>query len=297
MQTPGVDTFNGLAATYYDNEDFSGRSVSRVDSQLNFNWRNQPPVSGFGEDFWSVRWTGHVQAQHTQIYTFHAQANDGVRLWVNGQLLINQWREQATTEFSGSIALIAGVKYDVQVEYYDATGDALCNLSWSSPSTAKQIIPQSQLSHVWPPAPLQGSGDGLTATYYDNKDFSGHSASRIDPQLNLNWRNQPPLSGFGEDFWSVRWTGQVQAQYSQNYTFYARVNDGVRLWVNGQLLINQWKDQSTTEYSATIAMNSGQKCDIKVEYFDGTGDANIDLSWSTPISPKQMIPQSQLYSR
>jgi hypothetical protein len=94
----------------------------------------------------------------------------------------------------------------------------------------------------------------------------------------------------------VRWTGQVQAQYSQTYTFHARANDGVRLWVNGQLLINQWKEQVTTEHSGTIALTAGQKYDIRVEYFDASGDANIDLNWSTPTTHKQMIPQSQLYS-
>jgi hypothetical protein len=94
----------------------------------------------------------------------------------------------------------------------------------------------------------------------------------------------------------VRWSGQVQAQYSQTYTFYARVNDGVRLWVGGKLLIDQWKEQTTTEYSGSIDLQAGQRYDIRVEYFDATGDANIDLAWSTPITHKQMIPQSQLYS-
>jgi hypothetical protein len=56
-------------------------------------------------------------------------------------------------------------------------------------------------------APVVGNGDGLAATYYDNRDFTGLNVSRVDPQLNFNWRNQPPLSGFGEDFWSARWTG------------------------------------------------------------------------------------------
>jgi hypothetical protein len=179
---------------------------------VNFNWRNQPPVVGFGEDFWSVRWTGQVQAQYSQIYTFYARVNDGVRLWVNGQLLIDQWKAQVTTEYSGSIALVAGQKYDIKVEYYDATGDALLDLGWSSPSTPKQIVPQAQLSHVPPSAPIVGNGVGLSAIYYDNKDFTGKSISRVDGFVNFNWRNQPPVVGFGEDFWSVRWTGQVQAQ-------------------------------------------------------------------------------------
>jgi hypothetical protein len=86
-----------------------------------------------------------VQAQKSETYTFFVRADDGVRLWVNGQLLVNQWKDQGTTEYSGSIALVAGQRYDIRMEYYENSLGAVAQLGWSSASTPKQIIPQSQL--------------------------------------------------------------------------------------------------------------------------------------------------------
>jgi hypothetical protein len=85
------------------------------------------------------------------------------------------------------------------------------------------------------PSPAPSSGNGLTATYFDNMDFSGRSITRVDPQVNFEWGNGSPDAAIAADTFSTRWTGQVQAQKSETYTFFVRADDGVRLWVNGQL--------------------------------------------------------------
>ena len=141
-----------------------------------------------------------------------------------------------------------------------------------------------------------GSGNGLAATYYNNMDFTGTTVTRVDPRVSFNWDNGSPDAAIAPDSFSARWTGQVQAQYSQTYTFYARADDGVRLWVNGQLLVDQWKDQGPTEYSGSMALVAGQKYDLKMEYYENSLGAVAELSWSSASTPKQIIPQSQLYS-
>ncbi|MHC5833851.1 MAG: PA14 domain-containing protein, partial [Nostoc sp.] len=80
-------------------------------------------------------------------------SDDGVRLSVNGQQIINHFVDQSATEYSGSIALVAGQKYDIKLEYYENTYSAFSELAWSSASQAKEIIPQSQLYSPY----LQGS--------------------------------------------------------------------------------------------------------------------------------------------
>jgi hypothetical protein len=110
--------------TYYDNQDFTGHSISRIDPQVNFSWNTGSPDSAIGVDSFSARWVGQVQAQRSEIYTFHATADDGVRLWVDGQLLIDQWKNQGPTEYSGSIGLTAGQKYDITLEYYEFSSGA-----------------------------------------------------------------------------------------------------------------------------------------------------------------------------
>lgn len=149
---------------------------------------------------------------------------------------------------------------------------------------------------IAPPAgAVLGTGTGLNATYYDNNNFTGASLNRLDSRVYLNWGNYSPAPSIAPDTFSARWTGQVQAQYSQTYTFYTQSDDGVRLWVNGVKLIDNWTNHSVTENSGSIALTAGTKYNIVVEYYDNTGGAQIKLLWSSASTPKQPVPQSQLY--
>lgn len=138
-------------------------------------------------------------------------------------------------------------------------------------------------------------GTGLTATYFDNKDFSGAQAGRVDPQVNFDWGSGSPDPTIGPDTFSVRWEGQVQAKYNETYTFYTRTSDGVRLWVNNQLLIDKWRNQNATEYRGTIALEAGKKYDIKMEYYENTGTAVAELRWGSRSTLREIIPQARLY--
>ena len=122
---------------------------------MNFNWGTGSPDPSVGVDTFSVRWSGTVTPLYSETYTFFVKTDDGVRLWVNGQQLVNRWIDQGATEVSGTIALTAGTAYSIRMEYYDNGGGALAQLSWSSAHQAKQIIPQSQLvpATVAPPPP------------------------------------------------------------------------------------------------------------------------------------------------
>jgi len=144
-QQPPIGAGTGLTGQYFDNINFTGTNISRTDSSVNFNWGLGSPSAGIGPDTFSVRWAGQVQSQYSQTYTFFVSGDDGVRLWVNDQLLVNKWILQSTTEWSGSIALTAGTKYAIRLEYFENGGDAVAQLRWSSASTPKAIIPTSQL--------------------------------------------------------------------------------------------------------------------------------------------------------
>lgn len=136
---------HGLRADYYDDRAFSGELLSRIDTTVDFDWGNGAPDPGMGGDDFSVRWTGQVEPQYSQTYTFIARVDDGVRLWIDEQLVIDSWIDQPPTEHSGTIALQAGVRYDLRLEFYERGGGAVCQLSWQSPSQSRQIVPQSRL--------------------------------------------------------------------------------------------------------------------------------------------------------
>jgi hypothetical protein len=120
--------------------------LSRMDPQVNFSWGTGSPDPLVGTDNFSARWVGEVQAAFTETYTFLTRTDDGARLWVNDQQIIDRWVEQGATEVGGTIDLVAGQRYPIVMEYYENGGDAVAELRWSSPSTPRDFIPQAALS-------------------------------------------------------------------------------------------------------------------------------------------------------
>lgn len=137
----------GLAGTYNDNMDFTGTRHSRVDSSIEFNWRNGAPWEDFGGDTFSIRWTGYVKTPSASgTYVFAPRTADGVRLWVKGQLLVDQWIDQEVTTWSSQITLQGDSMYRLIMEYYhnDST-DAIAQLLWQPPGGVYGIIPTANL--------------------------------------------------------------------------------------------------------------------------------------------------------
>lgn len=134
----------GLWGVYFDNANLTGASVARLDPVIDFNWTNRPHPS-IGHDTFSARWAGRIRPERSEWHNFYVNSNDGVRLWVNGQLLINNWTSHNAKEDSASIQLTANQMYDIKIEYYDNWNVGVMQLSWSSPSLAKQIIPTARL--------------------------------------------------------------------------------------------------------------------------------------------------------
>jgi PA14 domain len=146
---PGT-TGSGLTGQYYNDPGTGAHFVTlvltRTDPTVNFNWGTASPGPGVTAERFSVRWTGQVLAPVTGNYTFTTVSDDGVRLWVNGQLVINNWTNHAaTTNNSAPIALTAGTKYAIRMEFYDQTSAAVARLLWAYPGQAQIVIPQSRL--------------------------------------------------------------------------------------------------------------------------------------------------------
>jgi hypothetical protein len=137
--------------------------------------------------------------------------------------------------------------------------------------------------------------NGLQADYYEGRNFNTLRHTKLDPTVNL-WTSSAPSSSLPADNFSVRWTGQVQPKYSETYTFYTNSDDGIRLWVNGTPLIDNWLPHPATENSNTITLNAGQLYTIQLDYYDLAGNAVAQLMWSSPSQTKEIIPPSQLFS-
>ena len=141
-------------------------------------------------------------------------------------------------------------------------------------------------------------GTGLKGLYYDNVDLTSLKATRLDAGVSFDWGSSSPAATVGAGTYSVRWTGQVLAPESGTYRFSTRTSDGVRLWVNGVLVIDDWNDHPTKLWndSAEVVLTAGEKYSLKMEYYSKTNPATARLYWYMPSRPAcTIIPQELLY--
>ncbi len=144
QKCPG--TGDGLNADFYSSRDLSGSSVlSRIDTTVDFDWGSGSPGSPVGTNNFSVRWSGQVLPCYTETYSFRTRSDDGIRLMVDGDTIIDNWTYHAATYDVGTIALEAGRHYDIVLEFFEASGQAVAELEWYSASQTQEIIPMSQL--------------------------------------------------------------------------------------------------------------------------------------------------------
>ncbi len=160
----------GLKAEYFDNRNLAGEPVlTRVDPQVDFSWGsgdvpgvNSPDASIPVDDF-SARWSGELEIDITDAYTFTIAANNGFRLFLDGELIIDYWDNPATEiRQSDPIDLVSGTSHSIQMEYYEGAGTASVRLSWASSFREEQLIPQAALSlpvKATSPSPANNASD------------------------------------------------------------------------------------------------------------------------------------------
>lgn len=295
---------SGISGNYFNNRTLTEPTVgSRSDAPIDFNWSTGAPgVGGVNADSFSVRWTGYVRVTQSGSYRFQTISDDGVRLYVNGNLVIDRWNDHsATTDTTADIPLVAGNAYTIVLEYYENAGDAVIRLQWRLPGAASYVaIPGG-------PTPTLGAGlyecnpvaappvascpttltAGITGDYFNNQSLTSPVTSRrSDGPINFDWgTGAPGPTGIGANTFSVRWDGYVRVTQSGVHRFQTNSDDGVRLTVNGVVLIDQWNDHSvTTHTSGAVNLIAGNTYPIKLEYYENGGFAVAQLRWQTPGS-------------
>lgn len=165
-------------------------------------------------------------------------------------------------------------------------------------ATAAGLVDSSVTAATFLNSSVIGNGTGLLGHYWSNQAKTTNGVptlTRVDATVNFDWGTGSPAASISADTFTVLWSGQVQPQFDETYTFYTTTDDGVRLWVNNQLIMNQWVDQGPTEASATISLAAGKKYDIRMAYYENGGGAVATLSWSSLSTAKTIIPTNQLY--
>lgn len=216
----------------------------------------------------------------------------GLQIILDGQPL--------TTPFT--VLGVSGVQRSVELANPHIAGGAAYRFTaWSDGGTAAHTIttPDLDSSYTASFAAVPGGvGTGLEGEYFTNQDRTFHgvpAVTRTDATVDFDWVFGSPDPAVSWDNFTVRWSGQVQPQFTETYTFFTTTDDGVRLYVDGQLLIDKFVFQPATPWSGSIALAAGQKYDVLMEFFEGGYHAVAKLSWSSLSVPLQIVPADRLF--
>jgi hypothetical protein len=247
-------------AEYYDNPSLAGNPVLvRNDVSIDFDWGYGSPGPGLPADGFSVRWSRDLNFGGG-LYRFYAHVDDGARVWMDGQRIIDQWHHSAPTTHVADITLSDG-HHSMRMEYYEHTHTAVARLWWE----------RIEQYPNW------------KGEYFDNRKFEGSPVLvRNDQNVDFNWGTASPADSLPADNFSCRWTRTLKLE-TATYRFYARVDDGVRLWVDDKLLIDQWRDAAGKLYAGDISLKQGEHA-VKVEYYEHGGGARIEV-WGEVLAP------------
>lgn len=291
----------GLLATYYNNMNFTNQVLQRVDPEINFNWGTGSPESRIDPNTFSVRWEGLVEAPTSGTYTFYTMSDDGIRLWINNQQIINNWTDHGPTEDLGTITLTAGQQVPVRMEFYENGGGALAELRWSTSGIPKQIIPRGYLypANGNPTTPTDCNGSGsITMERWEN---IGNSLLTSAIPLNTQPSAVTSLDNFeipvnAYDNYGVRVRGYFCAPQSGNYTFWIASDDNGDLyistdenpanktrvaWVPGWTSSRLW-DKYPEQKSSAIALEAGKTYYIEALMKEAGGGDNLAVGWTLP---------------
>ena len=243
-------------ASYWNNTTLSGPPVlNQEERSLDYAWGVGSPHPSVNSDNFSARWARYIDVTSGD-YTFTAVSDDGIRVRIDGDLIIDAWWDHSATQFTGTKSLGAG-HHLVEVEYYEKSGDAVAKLSWQA----------------GPPPITAWKGE-----YFNNKSLSGTPAIvRNDASINFDWGMGSPGAGVTPDGFSARWSQNLSLAAGM-YRFRMTVDDGARLFVNGHTLIDAWKLQAATQHTGDIYLPGGPVT-VQMEYFEESGNAVARLTW------------------
>jgi hypothetical protein len=253
---------------YFANMELAGNpALVRDVEELNYNWGWNAPGPGLPADHFSARWTRKVDFP-AGVFRFSVLVDDGVRLFVDNRPVIDQWRVTAPITYTSSITMTAGT-HSLELEYYENTERAMVHVWWDQSS---MITPNDGQWHA-PDHP--GSWQG---SYYANRNMTGDPKFlRDDALIYFDWGSGSPSADLGTDDFSVRWHRLVRFN-AGHYLFKVNADDGVRVWLDWQAIIDEWHDAEGRTYQVDLDVTAGDH-EMVVEYYERSGDARVQLEW------------------
>jgi len=263
-ETVPVEALSDWTAQYWANQDLRGDPVlvTRV-PEVNFHWGWDSPAAVLPSDRFSARFTRTVMFPAGD-YRFYARADDGGRVWIDNWLVIDEWRVGTATLFQGDFLRVGTGAHVVQVEYFEQTEDAMLQVWW-------ERIGGGEVTPI---------RDPWVGQYFANPNLQGEPVViTADPTIAYNWGVNAPYASLPADNFSVRWTKTVTLS-AGDYEFIAEADDGVRVFLDGWTVIDNWQDGAFRTSRGTFRNVGAGPHTVTVEYYERTGGAAINFGWN-----------------
>ena len=264
--TNSVAPLTDWTARYYNNRTLSG-SPQVVVTELtpSHNWGVGAPIPGFPADNFSAEWTSTFYLDGT--YDITVRADDGVRVYVDGQLFIDEWHSATQQTYVRRFSLSEG-NHTIVIQYYEDGGVAFLDY---------ELTPVSNVG-VANPVPVVSSAREWLVQYYNNPALAGDPILvQSEDRVSRSWNQGAPISSMSPDNFSVRFISNPEFPAGR-YLIRVRADDGVRVYVDDILYIDEWRlSNGSTQYVAEVDLTEGLHV-ITIEYYDSAGNAFIEYS-------------------
>ncbi len=258
-------------AEYFNNPTLSGTpTLTQIESNINYNWGYNSPAPGLlPADNFGIRWTGYPTF-NAGTYQFTINADDGVRLWIDNQPIIDAWFDSGFTPSNTATVLLGAGQHTVRVEFYERTEVAAIQVQWTQiDQPAPSPVPTA------PPATVEV----WTAYFYNNTQFIGDPTSfaqYISQGLDLNWGSGAPAGVFADNF-AMR-IGRQATFTGGAVRFSIRADDGVRFYVDGVLVLDEWHEAAGRYYFVDQTLSAGMHA-LTLEFYEATSLASLRFYW------------------
>jgi LysM repeat protein len=269
--TPSTGPWYGQ---YWNNTAQSGTpALVRNDAAVDFNWGfGTPDTARVFSDNFSVRWSRAFYFQGG-TYRFNLMADDGIRVWVDGNNVFDRYSYVGGQTYQVDVGITPG-NHTITVDYVEQAGLAYVRATFYRIGDGAPG-PQPCTTTACPPPAANGP---WSAQFFNNINLDGAPVFAANYQgIRFNWGYGSPSAYVPADNWGARFT-QYRYFPTGVYRFVAKSDDGVRIYVDNNLVINQWVQQSSRTVTGDIALGAGSHL-VRVEYFDLSALAELEVRW------------------
>ena len=261
--------------------------LTRIEAAIAHNWGGTSPDPLVTEDHFIAQWTKNHEFE-AGTYVFTATADDGIRVYIDDEPVIDQWNDQSGLTFAVEKEMTAGV-HAIRVEYYENWGDAVAKFSFAKKTVTTPPPTDTYRARYW----------NIAETAVPAIPSTAPDLERTDAAIDFDWDIASPGEDINDNFFVAQWDRTAMFEDGE-YTFTTTSDDGIRVFIDDEIVLDQWSDHGETVHTAQKVMTAGEHV-IRVEYYEKWWTAIAKFSYaksdSLPTAPtEQPVIASYVYN-